>query len=304
LNGYRFLRKVLFLCLLSGTVYAQDLPFLGLAHVGVAVSDIDKARGFYNDVLGLDMGFDLKKPDNSLFLQYYKVNDNQFIEVYPTLRPGAVVRETHIAFFTNDIQELHKGLEARGLTPSPVGTNHWDHNQSFDMRHPAGQELVFLEFVQYMPGSLHMNNRGKALSNRRISSHMIGAGVLVNDPAAAEGLYKAMGFREVWRGSVENGQRQLIDMQMPGNSGDYVQLVEPAVPVTAEQAGRAGHIALEVSKIQAAYKTAKKRGANIAGPPVLSSSKMWDLGLLDPDGTEVIFQQPTKARVVPAGAAK
>jgi lactoylglutathione lyase len=277
---------------MGGCSYAQDLPLLGLAHVGIAVSDIDKARLFYHDVLGLDMGFDLIKPDLTLFLQYYKVNDHQYLEVYPTLTPTSIVRETHVAFYTEDIEKLHQLMEARGLNPTPLKTSHWDGNQSFDLRPAPGQDIVFMEFVQYMPGSLHTNNFGKALAARRISTHMKGAGVLVKDPDVAESLYKTMGFKEIWRGTSEGGQTKMIDMQLPGSSGDFVELVERSNPADAEQAGRAGRVILEVSDIKAAHELAKNRDAKGLTSPVKIPGKGWSFDVFDPDGTMVTFVQP------------
>ena len=58
-----------------------------------------------------------------------------------------------------------------------------------------------------------------------------------------------------------NGQTKLIDMQLPGASGDYVELVERSTKANAEQAGRAGRVILEVSDIKAAYNEAKQRNA-------------------------------------------
>jgi lactoylglutathione lyase len=292
LNRRKILSATLVLLTCAGGVYAQELNFLGLNHVGIAVSDIDKARLFYHDVLGLDMAFDLIKPDLTLFLQYYKVNDHEYIEIYPTLKPDSIVRETHIAFYTDDIEKLHQALEAKNLHPTPVKTSHWDGNQSFDFRPAPGQDIVFMEFVQYMPGSLHANNFGKALSATRISTHMRGVGVLVKDPEVAETLYKTMGFKEVWRGSGEGGQAKMIDLQLPGSSGDYVELVERPMPVNAAQAGRAGRIILEVKDIKTAHKLAQQRHAGGITSPVRIPGKGWSFDVLDPDGTVVTFEQP------------
>jgi catechol 2,3-dioxygenase-like lactoylglutathione lyase family enzyme len=289
----RLLRSAFLLSIFgSGCLHAQDLPLLGLAHMGIAVSDIDKARLFYHDVLGLDMGFDLIKPDLTLFLQYYKVNDRQYLEVYPTLAPDSIVRETHIAFYTEDIEKLHQLLESRGLNPTPLKTSHWDGNQSFDLRPAPGQDIVFMEFVQYMPASLHTNNFGKALATRRISTHMKGAGVLVKDPEVAESLYKKMGFKEIWRGTSENGQTKMIDMQLPGASGDFVELVERSTKANAQQAGRAGHVILEVSDIKAAHEAARNRSGIGLTTPVRTPGKGWSFDVFDPDGTMVTFEQP------------
>ena len=295
------LKSTLVLFLLGGCLNAQDLPLLGLNHVGIAVSDIDRARLFYHDVIGLDMGFDLIRPDLTLFLQYYKVNDHEYIEVYPTLKPDSIVRETHIAFYTEDIEKLHQALDARGLHPTPVKTSHWDGNQSFDLRPAPAQDIVFMEFIQYMPGSLHTNNFGKALSAKRISTHMRGVGVLVTDPVAAEALYKAMDFKEVWRGTTGEGQTKLIDMQLPGPSGDYVELVERLTKPNAEQAGRAGRVILEVSDIKAAYNEAKQRNAKGLTPPARIAGKGWSFDVFDPDGTMVSFVQPSAGTQKTAG---
>ena len=45
-----------------------------------------------------------------------------------------------------------------------------------------------VEFVQYLPGSLHSNNFGKFLPDTRISTHMIHVGVTVADREAADQL--------------------------------------------------------------------------------------------------------------------
>jgi catechol 2,3-dioxygenase-like lactoylglutathione lyase family enzyme len=291
MNWQRVFRIALVLTTVGGCAYAQDLPLLGLAHMGVAVSNIDNARLFYHDELGLDMGFDLIKPDLTLFLQYYKVNDHQYLEVYPTLAPDAIVRETHVAFYTDDIEKLHQMMDSRGLNPTPVKTSHWDGNQSFDLRPAPGQDIVFMEFVQYMPGSLHTNNFGKALAARRISTHMKGAGVLVKDPDIAESLYKKMGFKEIWRGTGQDGQTKMVDMQLPGSSGDFVELVERSLPANAEQAGRAGHVILEVNDIKAAHELAMSRGAKEITATVRTAGKGWTFDVFDPDGTMVTFEQ-------------
>src|ERR1700689_2726224 len=59
-------------------------PIIGLAHVGLFVSDINKADNFYGHVLGFDH-ISLDKESGGLMLNYYKVNDHQYIEIYPGL---------------------------------------------------------------------------------------------------------------------------------------------------------------------------------------------------------------------------
>src|SRR5260370_34171149 len=54
-----------------------------LGHVALAVSDVEKALHFYTYQLGLKEAFRLKKPDGSLMLIYLRVNDNNFVELFP-----------------------------------------------------------------------------------------------------------------------------------------------------------------------------------------------------------------------------
>jgi catechol 2,3-dioxygenase-like lactoylglutathione lyase family enzyme len=292
LNWRTAISGILLLLSLSTRLIAQGLPILGLAHVGIGVSDIDKSEQFYTGVLGLDMAFNLIRPDGkTLWLQYYKVNEHQYLEIYPTLKPDAIVRETHVAFFTDDIQKLHQMMEARGLKPSPLGKPGADGNISFVLRPAPGQDLLFMEFVQYMPGSKHLDAQGKSLSPRRISTRLISAGVLVNDLAVAEELCKTLGFREIRRSGEENGKVTLIDLELPGDSGDYVELLEGPHPVTAEQAGRAGHLTFEVRDVHAAYKEAKARKATIVAAPTFNGLKVMNFSIKDPDSTVVVFQQ-------------
>src|SRR5690242_15446724 len=79
----------------------QRPPIVGLAHVGLFVSDINKADVFYGHVLGF-AHFSLDKPSGGLMLNYYKVNDHQYIEIYPGLKGDAQDRLSHVAFETTD----------------------------------------------------------------------------------------------------------------------------------------------------------------------------------------------------------
>lgn len=84
-----------FICLamLAGPAVCQELNLLGLAHVGLRVSDLDKARAFYHGVLGYEEAFDLKAPDGHIALAYFKVNDNQFIEILHGIPPGKAPKQ-------------------------------------------------------------------------------------------------------------------------------------------------------------------------------------------------------------------
>ena len=54
---------------------------LGVAHIAYYVSDLNKARSYYEDFLGFREAFALKNADGSDHAAFVKINDHQFIEL-------------------------------------------------------------------------------------------------------------------------------------------------------------------------------------------------------------------------------
>src|ERR1700681_2106768 len=151
---------------------------VGVAHIGLKTNDLAAARNFYGRDLGFEEPFTLDKPSGGLLLTYFKVNDHQYIEVFPELKSETEDRLSHIAFETTNIQQLRDYLASHGVrVPDSLHTGR-DGNVSLMIKDPDGHNV---EFVQYMPGSLHSRNFGKFLPDTRISSHMIHVGVTVAD---------------------------------------------------------------------------------------------------------------------------
>ena len=276
---------------------AAELPLLGLAHVGIRVSDLEKARAFYGGVAGLDEAFATKKDDGSVFCAYFKVNDHQFLEIFPGLPGDAVVPMTHIAFYTERLEDARSMILKLGIAATQIHKGPRDGNLSFSIRNLPGQNLTFLEFVQYMPGSLHTNDVGKHLSARRISSHLEHAGIVTTDVDAAYQFYvEKLGFRETWRRpNPDTGKVALIHLRIPGGSGDYIELsnLSAVTNLTRARAGTAAHCSLEVPEIKAAYQETLRRGeTKDRKEPRFGLDKRWQFNLFDPDGTRVEFMQP------------
>src|SRR4030088_268542 len=113
--------------LLAATTFllAADQPkrprILGVAHIALFVSDIEKSRAFYKDFLGFGEPFKLDKPDGSLSLTFIKVNDRQYIELFPGLQPEAD-RLNHISIQTDNAEAMRAYLGSRGVkVPDTVG---------------------------------------------------------------------------------------------------------------------------------------------------------------------------------------
>ena len=77
----------LILCLRMSSRATDRPPLVGIAHIAFQVGDLAKAQAFYGGLLGYDDAFRLYKEDGTTSLVYFKVNDRQYIEIFPGLPP-------------------------------------------------------------------------------------------------------------------------------------------------------------------------------------------------------------------------
>ena len=55
---------------------------LGVAHMALFVSDLQKARAFYEDFLGYEEPYLLQREDGSDRIAFIKINENQYLELF------------------------------------------------------------------------------------------------------------------------------------------------------------------------------------------------------------------------------
>src|SRR5438046_9090804 len=137
-----------------------------------------------------------KKPAEGtvLLLTYFKVNDHQYIEMFPALTDPKMDRLSHISFETSDAEQLRAYLASRGVKVPEKLEPMRDGNRGFDVSDPDGHDV---EFVELWPGSMHSREFGKFLPEGRISQRIIQAGVVVTDRAADDDFYNdILGYRE------------------------------------------------------------------------------------------------------------
>lgn len=216
-------------------------------------------------------------------LNYYKVNDHQYIEIYPTLKDPTEDRMTHFAFETTNIQQLRDYLAAHEIkVPATLKTG-LDKNVSMMIKDPEGHNI---EFVQYMPGSLHSSYFGKLQPGTRISERMIHVGVTIRDREQADRFYKdILGFKMIWQGGPTDDKTNWVDMRVPDGSDWLEYMLNVHRPTTPKQLGVMHHLALGVESIQPAYKTVQGRGYNPPQPPKIGRDGKWQLNLYDPNDT-------------------
>src|SRR6266478_6076904 len=87
---------------------------LGVAHMALFVSDLQKARAFYEDFLGYREAYVLKRPDGSDRIAFVKINEDQYLELFAE-DPKQDGRLNHIAFYTDSAENMRAYLAARGV---------------------------------------------------------------------------------------------------------------------------------------------------------------------------------------------
>ena len=86
----------------------------GVAHIAIFTSDIAKARQFYGGLLGYEEPFSLNTAAGKLDLTFFKINDRQYIEIFPEKEAGTD-RLNHISIETDDAEAMRSYLAARGV---------------------------------------------------------------------------------------------------------------------------------------------------------------------------------------------
>lgn len=275
----------------------EEFPLRGVAHVGIQISDLQKSRSFYHDVLGFEEVFDLRTPESQdVAVAFFKINDRQFIEIFPGLRPDQPSPIRYVAMYTDDIAKLHKMLQYRGLTPGAIGKSR-EGNLKFSIPDPPGLELSSLDFVQYMPGSLHSAARGKGLSNCRIGTCVNHVGLVASDLSVGKKFcVDSLGFREGNAKKRTSGTIYAVHLDLPGTSGEYFELSARPSQFDRHQGGIKTHLCLGVPDSAAAYQQAVERGAKLE--PVQSTrgkQEKFPFLLFDPDHSRIEFKLVPKA---------
>jgi lactoylglutathione lyase len=286
---------------LATRAFAQDVPVVGIANVTFKVSDLSKARSYYQGVLGLLEAFQIKDAAGKTISVYFKVNDDQFIEVAPNLKPGELVRQARVAFESSDLEKLHSLYAERGLNPSRIEKGP-DGNPVFRIVDPEGNNL---DFLQYVSGSEQTKARGKFLGPDRISTHLLHAGFMVKDRAMVTPFYyEKLGFP---RG------------RLPGTRGDYFETsngdknTETKYPpledtpathekYVREQYGAVQHLSLEVADIRTVRDVVQKRGkyTDLQVRAHVGNNRHWLVHIFDPDGTRTeIMEEAVQDKLPP-----
>jgi catechol 2,3-dioxygenase-like lactoylglutathione lyase family enzyme len=265
---------------------------VGVAHIGLKTDDLAAARKFYTGILGFQEPISLDKAPGEgtgLLLTYFKVNDHQYIEMFPELTDPKMDRLSHISFETTDAEQLRAYLASRGVQVPEHLPSRRDGSLGFNVKDPDGHDV---EFMQYLPDSLHGRSFGKFLPDTRISTRIIHVGVVVKDRAAADHFYKnILGFKLQWQGGMKDTDTDWVAMRVPEGTDwlEYMLNVNNPNPHTL---GVMHHLSLGVPDIQAGYKLAVERGYKSSETPKIGRDGKWQYNLYDPNFTRVELMEP------------
>jgi catechol 2,3-dioxygenase-like lactoylglutathione lyase family enzyme len=239
----------------------------GIAHVAFRVADLEATRAFYNK-LGFEQFFEVRQGDHTT-QAFLKVNDHQFVELYPRTEAAEPLGLMHVCYETLAIELLHAELVRRELPISDVrkaGAG----NLLMTMKDPEGQTI---EYTQYMPGSRHFEDRGKHLGAKRVTSLMVGATTLARDVKAIESYYIGkLGFRKI-NGGVP------ARLRMAGGSGQELDVIAAAEGVKSG-------VQFGVADLERASEVLAGLGLKVTATPPDNPAV---LAVADPDGVVVSF---------------
>jgi catechol 2,3-dioxygenase-like lactoylglutathione lyase family enzyme len=290
-------------------IWAAEGPsrprILGVAHMALYVSDLQKARQFYEELLGYQEPYTLKKEDGSVRIAFVKINEDQYLELFRE-DPKQDGRLNHISFYTDSAEGMRAYLAARGVkVPEKVGKGKIG-NSNFNVVDPDGHTV---EIVQYEPDSWTRQATGKYLPDTRISAHIMHVGVTVRKLDAAMNFYHGvLGFSEFWRGSSSGTTLSWVNMRVP-DGNDYLEFMLYAQPQDARELGVKNHICLVTPDIEKVLATLKGRttGAGYMQPIEIRVGKNGkrQANLFDPDGTRIELMEPNTldGKVAPSSTA-
>ena len=248
---------------------------IGIDHVAVYVSDIEKSRRFYSDVLGL-----ANCPQSSGPEPCYSVLPS-YQRILLKRAPTANVKDwlAEIGFATDNVEGMQRYLRAHGMHPGVI-RREFNGSRSFSVRDPEGNPI---SFVQRSPAKM-----GHAPGSKQISTHLIHAGFVVKDMAAENRFYvDLLGFRLYWYGGFKDDGIDWYELQIP-DGPDWIEYMLN-IPANADhkELGVQNHFSFGVKDVHAAADHLRLNGLGTFDGPEVGRDGKDSLDAYDPDGTRV-----------------
>ena len=261
------------------SLYAQDVAeILGISGLTFKVSSFEMARDYYGKLLGFDEAFRYESDHGKVLA--FKVNDRQFIQLVedPGVTPGTGLLK--VSILVSSAGKMHDFIAAKGWAVTNVITDGAG-EKVFSCRDADGNPV---EFIEYQPQGKHKKCFGKKLSKRRLSDHILHAGLPAPGVNSSDPFWVGvLGCREIIR--VDSGSRSIHYLRL----GSSLEPIEHYSPSGADFS----HPCLQTMDMQATLDLLRSRGGTAQlGEPGIGLTRRWIYNALNPDGVRVEFSEP------------
>jgi catechol 2,3-dioxygenase-like lactoylglutathione lyase family enzyme len=253
---------------------------IGIDHVSVYVSDLEKSRQFYEEVFGLTAKCPQYAAPGPCFL-VAPSEQRVFLKPVPSPVHYGTVKNwlAEVAFATDDLMEMRRYLLVHGVHPGSVRIAS-DGARSFRVRDPEGNAIAF---VQRTPSKI-----GYEAAPKQISMHLIHAGFVVKDLAAENRFYvDLLGFRLYWYGGFKDDGVDWYELQLP-DGPDWIEYMLN-IPANADhkELGVQNHFSFGVKDVHRAAAQLRSNGLGTFDGPEVGRDGKDSLDAYDPDGTRI-----------------
>jgi len=252
----------------------------GIDYVRVYVSNIDKSRKFYSEVLGLTVEYPHYTSGEICFLLRPSAQ-RLLLQRAPIETANSTLQNwlADVAFATDNLERMRLYLLAQGQLPSAIHKDA-DGREYFRVRDPEGHSIVF---VQTSPSKMAYVPEAK-----QVGTHLLHAGFVVKDMAAENRFYvKVLGFRLYWYGGLKDNSVDWYELHVPDGT-DWIEYMLNISPnADHKELGVQNHFAFGVKDVHAAARQLRFNGLQSFDGPEVGRDGKDSLDAYDPDGTRV-----------------
>jgi catechol 2,3-dioxygenase-like lactoylglutathione lyase family enzyme len=254
----------------------------GIALVQFRVSDPQVSRSFYAGTLALPQGtsgcFSPPEPERNAC---FYISASQQLEIVHADTSSKNL-ET-LGFQVRDADAMCQYLRAHGV--NCLGTERSNAGDKFVVvLDPERHRILFIDSA----------NKAGDLRLSPTNIHMIHAGFVVHDRAAADHFYKdILGFRLYWHGGMKDNQTNWVAMQVPDGTDWLEYMLNVSPNADHHTLGGMNHFSLGVEDLHVAEKQLIANGWKPTEEPKIGRDGKWQLNLYDPDETRIEFMEFT-----------
>jgi len=127
-----------------------------IAHLGIAVNDLDAALALYRDAMGLHVEYRRAVPEQGVEIVGLPVGESEIELLKPLSEEGGVAKFLqsrgegihHVCFEVDDIEAALAGLQAQGYTLIDKAPRVRDDGRKYAFVHPKCTHGVMIEFYE------------------------------------------------------------------------------------------------------------------------------------------------------------